>query len=127
MKTRYLAPAAVGVVVFGAVTAFAASLTVNSSSLGAGNATVDTCNSSASVSYNTALVSGVYKVTTAPVATAASCAGKAYRVTLTDSNGASLGEITGTLDATTGAALPDFTSAGVAATAVRGVSVVVTG
>ena len=127
MKTRYLAPAAVGVVVFGAVTAFAASLTVTNNSLGAGNATVDTCNSSATVSYNTALSGGVYKVTTAPVTTAASCAGKSYKVTLTDSAGASLGEVTGTLDATTGAALPDFTSAGVAATAVRGVSVVVTG
>jgi len=127
MKSRYFAPAVVGVVVFGAVTAFAASLTVSGTSLGAGNATVDTCNSTASVTYNTALSAGDYKVTTAPVTTAASCAGKAYRVTLTDGSGNSLGEVTGTLDATTGGANPDFTSAGVAASAVRGVSVVVSG
>jgi hypothetical protein len=126
MRTRYLAPAVVGVVVFGAVTAFAASLTVNTKSLGAGNATVDTCNASASVSYNTALSSGVYQVTTAPVTTATTCKGMSYRVDLTGTSG-SLGEITGTLDATTGAALPDFTSANIAASAVTGVSVVITG
>jgi len=127
MRSRYLAPAVVGVVVFGAVTAFAASLTVNSSSLGAGNASVTSCNSAATVSYNTAPSAGVYKVTTAPVTTAAACAGMSYRVTLTDASNASLGEVTGTLDATTGAALPDFTSAGIDASAVAGVSVVVTG
>jgi hypothetical protein len=127
MRTRYLAPAVVGVVVFGAVTAFAASLTVNTKSLGAGNATVDTCNASASVSYNTALSSGVYQVTTAPVTTATTCKGMSYRVDLTGASNVNLGEITGTLDATTGAALPDFTSANISASAVTGVSVVITG
>jgi hypothetical protein len=50
-----------------------------------------------------------------------------YRVTLTGASNANLGEVTGTLDATTGAALPDFTSAAVVASAVQGVSVVITG
>lgn len=127
MKTRYVVPAVVGVVVFGAVTAFAASLSVNSDTLGAGNATVQSCNASASVTYNTAPSAGVYKVTTAPVTTAAGCAGKSYRVTLTGASNATLGEVIGTLDATTGAALPDFTSANVNASAVQGVSVVITG
>ena len=127
MRTRYVVPAVVGVVVFGAVTAFAASLSVSSGSLSAGNATVQSCNSTASVTYNTAQSAGVYKVTTAPVTTAAACAGMSYRVTLTGASNASLGEVTGTLDATTGAALPDFTSAGISASAVQGVSVVITG
>lgn len=127
MRSRYVAPAVVGVVVFGAVTAFAASLNVTSGSLGAGNATVASCNSAASVSYNTALSSGVYKVTTAPVTTAAACKGMSYSVTLTGASNASLAEVTGTLDATTGAALPDFTSNGISAASVTGVSVVITG
>lgn len=127
MKSRYLVPATVGVVVFGAVTAFAASLSVSSSSLGAGNATVQSCNSTASVTYNTAPSAGVYKVTTAPVTTAAACAGMSYRVTLTGASNATLGEVTGTLDATTGAGLPDFTSSAISASAVQGVSVVITG
>ena len=127
MKSRFLVPAVVGVVVFGAVTAFAASLTVSSGSLGAGNATVQSCNATASVTYNTALTSGVAKVTTAPITTAAACAGMSYRVTLTGASNANLGEVTGTLDATTGAGLADFTSAAVSATAVQGVSVVITG
>jgi hypothetical protein len=127
MRSRYLAPVIVGVVVFGAVTAFAASMTVSSSSLGAGNVAVDKCNDTAAVSYNTALSAGVYKVTTAPVATAATCAGMAYRVALTGAGNVVLGEVTGNLDSVTGDATPDFTSAGVAAAAVTGVSVVVTG
>ena len=127
MRSRYVVPAVVGVVVFGAVTAFAASLSVSSNSLGAGNATVQSCNSTASVTYNTAPTAGVYKVTTAPVTTAAACAGMSYRVTLTGAGSATLGEVTGTLDATTGGALPDFTSANVNASAVQGVSVVITG
>ena len=127
MRTRYVVPAVVGVVVFGAVTAFAASLSVSGGSLSAGNATVQSCNSTASVTYNTAPSAGVYRVTTAPVTTAAACAGMSYRVTLTGASNATLGEVTGTLDATTGGALPDFTSAGISASAVQGVSVVITG
>ena len=127
MRSRYLVPAVVGVVGFGAATAFAASLSVSSGSLSAGNATVASCNSTAHVTYNTAPAAGDYQVTTAPVTTAASCAGMSYRVTLFGASNATLGEVTGTLDATTGAALPDFTSAAVSASAVTGVSVVITG
>src|SRR3954467_7028372 len=82
---RFLIPVVVGVVVFGAVTAFAASLSVSSKSLGAGNATVATCNATAAVTYNvgyTATLPG-YRVTTAPITTAAACTGLAYKVTLT--------------------------------------------
>jgi hypothetical protein len=125
---RFLIPAVAGVVTFGVVTAFAATLTVSSKSLGSGNATVATCNASAQVSYNTAYSASLpgYKVSTTPVTTAAGCATMSYKVTLTGAANASLGEITGTLDGT-GAASPDFSSSNIAASAVTGVSVAITG
>jgi hypothetical protein len=125
---RFALPLITGITVFGAVTAFAASLAVSTKSLGAGNATVSSCNASATVSYNTVYSATLpgYKVSTAPVTTAAGCNGLAYKVTLTGAANASLGEVTGTLDAT-GAASPDFSSSNVAAASVTGVSVTVTG
>jgi hypothetical protein len=125
---RFLVPLSVGVVTFGAVTAFAATLSVSSKSLGAGNATVATCNASAQVSYNTTYASTLpgYKVTTAPVTTAIGCALMSYKVTLTGTGNAALAEITGTLDATGGAS-PDFSTSNIAASAVTGVSVAITG
>jgi hypothetical protein len=125
---RYLVPVSVGVVVFGSVTAFAATLNVSSKSLGAGNATVASCNSSASVSYTTAYASALpgYRVATAPVITAAGCSGMAFKVTLSGASGAALGEVSGTLDST-GAAAPDFSASNISAAAITGVSVVVSG
>jgi hypothetical protein len=125
---RLLIPAVVGVVTFGAVTAFAATLTVNSKSLASGNAGVTACNASAAVSYNTSYSATLpgYKVTTAPVTSAIACATMSYKVTLTGASNASLGEITGTLDAA-GAASPDFSASNVSAANVTGVSVVITG
>jgi len=125
---KFAIPAITGVVVFGAVSAFAATLSVSSKSLGSGNATVSGCNASASVTYNTAYAASLpgYKVSTAPVTTAAGCNGMAYKVTLTGASNASLGEISGTLDAS-GNASPDFSSSNVAASSVTGVSVVITG
>src|SRR3954452_9891865 len=124
---RFLVPAVAGVVTFGAVTAFAATLTVTSKSLGSGNATVAGCNATAAVTYNTTYSASLpgYKVSTAPVTTAAGCALMSYKVTLTGTSNTSLGEVTGSLDAA-GAASPDFTSANVAASAGTGVSVVIT-
>ena len=118
----------VGVVVFGTVTAFAASLNVGSKSVGSGNATVSTCNATAAVTYNVAYSASLpgYRVTTAPITTSAACNGLSFRVTLTGAANTSLGEVSGTLDAT-GAASPDFTSANVAAANITGVSVTVTG
>lgn len=121
---RYLVPVLAGVVVFGGVTAFAATLNVSSKSLGAGDSAVASCNASAAVTYTTAFATGSYKVATAPITTAASCNGLSYKVTLSGSTG-SLGEQTGLLDAT-GAATPNFGST-IAAAGVTGVSVVITG
>jgi hypothetical protein len=118
----------VGVVVFGSVTAFAASLSVTSTKLGAGSATVNTCNASAAVSYTTAYLASIpgYKVATAPVTTAVGCASMGYKVTLTGAANASLGEITGSLDAS-GNASPDFSASNISAALVTGVSVAITG
>jgi hypothetical protein len=125
---RYLVPIMAGLGVFGVATAFAASMTVGGTTLGAGSGTVSACNASASVTYNTTYASTIpgYKVTTAPVTTAAACANKAFKVTLSGSSGTSLGEVTGTLDAS-GNASPDFSASNVNAASVIGVSVVVTG
>lgn len=125
---RFLIPLVAGVVTFGAVTAFAATLNVSSKSLSAGNAGVSTCNATAQVTYTTSYSSTLpgYIVATAPVTTAVGCAGMSYRVTLTGAGDASLGEQTGSLDGT-GAATPNFTSLAVSAASVTGVSVAITG
>lgn len=132
---RYVVPVAAGVVVFGAATAFAASMTVTSTGLGSGNGSVASCNASVSVSYNTEYNSAVpgYRVTTTPITTnVTACANKAYKVTLTNSSNASLSERTGTLNASgnaDGASSPNFASAlpNVPAASVTGISVVITG
>lgn len=113
---------------FGAVTAFAATLSVGATKLGSGNATVTTCNASASVTYATAYSSTVpgYKVTTTPVTSAATCSGQAYKVTLTGSGNTSLAEVSGVLDAS-GNATPDFSASSIAAANITGVSLVITG
>jgi hypothetical protein len=125
---RYLVPIVAGVTVFGAVTAFAATLNVSTQSLGSGNASVASCNTSAAVTYTTAYSATVpgYKVATAPITTAVACATKAYKVTLTGASNASLAELTGALDAA-GAAAPDFSSSNISAALVTGVSVVISG
>jgi hypothetical protein len=122
-------PVVAGVVVFGAVTAFAAGFNVNSSSIVSGAATVTGCGAIAAVTYSTvwdpALLA--YKVSTAPVTTSASCKSLAYKVTVTNTGNVALGEITGTLSSVTGNAAPDFSSSNIQVSTVGGVSVTVTG
>lgn len=127
-RRRFVLPLVAGALVFTVGTAFASALTVNSKTLGSGNAAIATCNATASVTYNTAYSATIpgYKVTTAPVASSAACALMSYRVTLTGAANASLGEVVGTLTAL-GAATPDFTASNVVATSVVGVSVSITG
>ena len=126
---RFALPVIAGVSIFGATTAFAASLGITGPGLGAGNATVASCNATATISYATAFSSSGplgYKVTTAPITSAGTCSGKAFKATLSGAAGASLGEVTGTLD-TTGAFTADFTTKNVDAGLVTGVSVVISG
>ncbi len=90
MNKRYLAPVIAGVVVFGAVTAFAAGFTVTSNTVVSGNASVTGCNAVAKVSYTTVWGETIaerpegYVVNTAPVTTAEACKGMSYHVTLQD-------------------------------------------
>lgn len=135
-KKKFLLPIVVGVVVFGAVTAFAATLTVNSKSLAAGNGTVTACNTSAAATYTSTLATsggntGKYVVTGGTLTTdglsPSACKGMSYRVTLLDSSNVSLGEATGVLADPTGDATLDFSSNPPLATSVAGVAVVITG
>jgi hypothetical protein len=129
MNKRHFAPVIAGVVVFGAVTAFAAGFTVSSTTVVSGSTTVTGCNATAAVSYTTIWDTTLkaYKVNTAPVTTAAACHGMGYKVTLQNASNASIGEVTGTLDAVTGAASPDFSSLSVPASSVSAIAVTVTG
>jgi hypothetical protein len=125
---RLLIAVVIGLAVFGAVMAFAASLNLTSKSLAAGNSAVTACNASATISYNTQYSSTLpgYQVTTAPVTSAATCNGMSYTATLTGAGNASIGSVTGALSAT-GTASPDFTSQNVNAANVTGVSLVISG
>lgn len=124
---RMLIAVVVGAIAFGSMWAFAATLTVNTKSLGAGNATVASCNATASITYNTAYQASLpgYKVTTAPITAAVACNTFAYKVTLSGAGNVSLAEISGVIAA--GGATPDFTGLNIAASAVTGVSLVITG
>ncbi|HEX4427689.1 MAG TPA: hypothetical protein VHZ96_00315 [Frankiaceae bacterium] len=127
INKRYVAPALAGVVVFGAVTAFAAGFTVTSNTVVSGNATVSACNATAAASYTTswdATVPG-YVVATAPITTGAGCGTMAYKVSLTGAGGAALAEQTGALVA--GAASPNFAASKILASNVVGISVTITG
>ena len=127
INKRYVAPAIAGVVVFGAVTAFAAGFTVTSNTVVSGNATVNACNATASASYTTswdATVPG-YVVATAPITTGAGCGTMSYKVSLTGTGGAALAEQTGSLVA--GSASPSFAASKILASNVTGISVTITG
>lgn len=79
--------AALGAAIIGSgAYAFAATLNVSSSSLGAGNASVDSCADSLAASYTTAFASTQYVVDSVKLATAAAstcAAGDALSVTFT--------------------------------------------
>ena len=93
---RIIVAAVFVVAVFGAVFAFAASLTVNSKSLAAGSGAVAACNTTAGqLQHGVFGDNSGYKVSTAPVTSAVACATMAYRVTLTGAGNTSLGESTG--------------------------------
>ena len=135
---KFVLPVGAGVVVFGVVTAFAASLNVTSSSLAAGNGTVGACNSSANLTnYTTAPITsgankGKYAVTGATLTTVAgtpsSCGGMSFKVQLLDGSNVVVGtEATGTLGANTGSAAVDFSGTEVLASNVSNLAVVITG
>jgi hypothetical protein len=130
-KKRLLIAALVGITVFATVYAVAASLTVTASSLGAGTATVSSCDTDGvATSFDTTYSASAagYKVTTVHVTGIATpgCDGKTMKVTLIGAADASLAEVTATL--ATPVADPtnlDFSSSNVLASAVLKVSVVI--
>ena len=120
-------------IVFATLYGFAASLGVNSNTLGAGTSAVAACQAGTlTASYATSYDSSIpgYKVGIVTVnGLAATCYSKPFKVTLTGpgASNASLGEITGTTPAV-GASFPaDFSAVPVSAASVTGIHITIAG
>lgn len=125
---KYLLPLGAGVVVFGVVTAFAATLNVSSSSLGAGNATVAACNDNAAVTYTTSgSTVSTAVVTISGSQASGACDGLTAQVTLTGSSGNLASENAAIGSTTTDIGTANFASDNIDGSSVTGVSVVITG
>jgi hypothetical protein len=93
VKKRILIAVVAGIAVFGAALAFAASLTLSSDNVAAGDQTVGSCDTAVNASYNVAFTGGVYKVQNVTVNSIDPlCSGQKVGVTLTDSTGAVVGD-----------------------------------
>jgi hypothetical protein len=126
--TKFVVAAVVASIVFAGVYGFAASLGLGSSGLSAGNAVVATCGNGMQAAYTTAFVAALpgYSVSQVNLSSIpAGCLSKSYKIQLTGVGGATVGpELTGSLPASgTTANIP--TGATVDASAVTGISVVV--
>ena len=126
--TKLVLAAVVASIVFAGVYGFAASLGLSSSGLGAGNAVVASCGTGINAAYTTAYSSSLpgYSVSQVNLSSIpAACLSKSYRIQLTGAAGATVGaEMTGTLPAS-GTTANISTSGNVDASAVTGISVVV--
>ena len=126
--TKIVFAAVVASIVFAGVYGFAASLSLTSSGLGAGNAVVAACGTGINAAYTTAYSATIpgYSVSQVNLtAIPAACLSKAYRIQLTGAAGAAVGsEMTGTLPAS-GTTANISTSGNVDASLVTGISVVV--
>jgi hypothetical protein len=132
--SRILIGVAVATTVFGGVYGLAASLAVNSDTLGSGTSVAAACQpGTVSVSYGTTYSAGVpgYQATTVTLGnldtSAGACGSKSVRVTLTGpgASNASLSEQTGTAPST--GTTMGLTFTGVKASDVTGVHVVIAG
>ena len=126
--TKLVLAAVVASIVFAGVYGFAASLGLSSSGLGAGNAVVASCGTGIQAAYTTAYSATLpgYSVSQVNLSSIpAACLSKSYRIQLTGAAGATVGaEMTGTLPAS-GTTANISTSGNVDASAVTGISVVV--
>jgi hypothetical protein len=126
--TKLVLAAVVASIVFAGVYGFAASLGLSSSGLGAGNAVVASCGTGIQAAYTTAYSATLpgYSVSQVNLSSIpAACLSKSYRIQLTGAAGATVGaEMTGTLPAS-GTTTNISTSGNVDASAVTGISVVV--
>jgi hypothetical protein len=118
-----------GLLTFGAVYGFAASLNLATDSLGAADTTVAACQAGQLTATYTSTYSSTvpgYTVGTVTVTGLAStCYSKAYKITLSGSSNTSLGEATGTTPATGSSFAATFS--GVNAASVTGIGVVISG
>ena len=130
-KRRTLFAAVLALTIFGAVYGFAATLSVGSNSLSAGNVTVASCQVTGTPTgtYTTAYDSTIpgYKVATVVVTGIddTNCTGRAISVTLTGAANANLATIAGVVPASGNLTLTPGSS--VSAAAVTGVSVAING
>ena len=126
--TKLVLAAVVASIVFAGVYGFAASLGLGSSGLGAGNAVVASCGTGIQAAYSTAYSATLpgYSVSQVNLSSIpAGCLSKSYRVQLTGAGGAAVGaEVTGTLPAS-GTTATVTTTGNVDASAVTGISVVI--
>jgi hypothetical protein len=126
--TKLVLAAVVASIVFAGVYGFAASLGLTSSGLGAGDAVVASCGTGINAAYTTAYSSSLpgYSVSQVNLSSIpAACLSKSYRIQLTGAAGVTVGaEMTGTLPAS-GTTANISTSGNVDASAVTGISVVV--
>lgn len=125
----------IGGVVFGSIYGLAASLGVSSKTLGAGTSSVVACQVGAltaayATSYDSTIPGykvGIVTVTGLDTTSGTNCASKSFRITLTGTSNASLGEVTGTTPSSGTSFTADFTSSTVSAASVQGVHVTITG
>lgn len=115
-----------GLSAFAFVTGFAASMTVNTTDLGADAAVVAACDDAVSTAFGLATgdVTNVAVVSLSDVA--ATCDGQTFHLELVDSTGTVLATETGTVAQTAGAQDVTLTSA-VAAASITGVNLTITG
>jgi hypothetical protein len=127
---RLLMILAAGALTFGTVYGFAASLNLNTESLGAAHTVVAACQAgplTATYTSSYAAAEPGYRVGSVTVTGLAStCYSKAYRITLTGASDVSLGEVTGTTPAS-GTSFNATLGTAVSAAAVVGISVVISG
>ena len=130
-KRRTILAVVLALTIFGAVYGFAATLSVGTNTLSAGNASVASCQTTGTptgpyaVTYDS--TTGGYKVSTVNVTNLDTlCAGKAISVTLTGASNVNLNTIAGVVPVG-GGTLALTPGATVSAAAVTGVSVAING
>jgi len=128
---RFVLALTIAGLIFGGVYGLAASLSVSTQTLGAGNTSVAACQvGTLTASYATSYSSSGpgYQVGVVTVSGLQSgCFSKAFKVALTNSGNTSLGEVTGTAPSSGTTFTADFTSSNVLATNVAGIHVTITG
>lgn len=132
-KRRMLFALVLALAIFGAVYGFAATLSVGSNALSAGNVAVASCQTTGTPTgtYTTAYDSTIpgYKVATVVVTglDTVNCNGRAISVTLTGASAVNLGTITGIVPSSGNLTLTPPASPTISAAAVQGVSVAING